>query len=35
VLNVGPDNWAGTPMELKTDIGADSQRFWVDWRYTG
>ncbi len=35
VLTVGPDNWAGTPMLLMTDYAADSQRFWVDWRYTG
>ena len=35
VLTVGPDNWAGTPMELKPDYGMAVQRFWVDWRYTG
>jgi hypothetical protein len=35
VLTVGPDNWAGTPMELKPDYGMDIQRFWMDWRYTG
>ena len=35
VLTVGPDNRAGTPMLLMTDYAADSQRFWVDWRYTG
>ena len=35
VLTVGPDNWGGTPMELKTDYGVAAQRFWVDWRYTG
>jgi hypothetical protein len=35
VLTVGPDAWAGTPMLLMTDYAADSQRFWVDWRYTG
>ena len=35
VLTVGPNNWAGTPMMLMTDYAADSQRFWVDWRYTG
>ena len=35
VLTVGPDNWGGTPMELKTDYGMAAQRFWVDWRYTG
>ncbi len=34
VLTVGPDNWAGTPMELKPHYGMDIQRFWVDWRYT-
>jgi hypothetical protein len=35
VLTVGPDNWGGTPMELKPDYGMAVQRFWVDWRYTG
>ena len=35
VLTVGPNNWAGTPMELKPDYGFASQRFWLDWRYTG
>ena len=35
VLTVGPDNWGGSPMMLMTDYAADSQRFWVDWRYTG
>jgi hypothetical protein len=35
VLTVGPDNWAGTPMELEPDYGMDIQRFWMDWRYTG
>ena len=35
VLTVGSDNWAGTPMMLGTDYAAGSQRFWVDWRFTG
>lgn len=35
VLTVGPNSWAGTPMELKPDYALSSQRFWLDWRYTG